>query len=204
MTTKYGFSNVREGLVEYLKGAYPTKWGDFETAKVLGEDVFGSPKPHPNAALNLFLEQDIRFALPFSAYRATLGGFSSLVSGEPGTALPRLTLASTVYGMDVTRGELSRLAHSTVCKMSLDGCCEGVCVLSAGNNPPERRTEALNRIYDAMVKEGKGDVLSSFSLGSIVCVNCAKTPEQAHRLWCAMIWAELPRIFGVGKSWEEV
>jgi len=72
MTTKYGLSAVREGLVEDLKAAYPTKWEDFETAKDLGEDAFGSPKPHPNAILNLFLEQRIEFALPFAAYRAGL------------------------------------------------------------------------------------------------------------------------------------
>ena len=53
MTAKYGFSDVREALVEHLKGAVPTKWEDFETAKILGENVFGLPKPHPNVVLNL-------------------------------------------------------------------------------------------------------------------------------------------------------
>ena len=72
MTTKYGFSDIREALVKDLKGAYPTKWEDFEPAKVLGENVFGSPEPHPNAVLNLFLEQRIKFALPFAACRAGL------------------------------------------------------------------------------------------------------------------------------------
>jgi len=74
MTTKYGFSDVREGLVEDLKRAYPTKREDPRTEKVLGEDIFGSPKPHPNAVLNLFLEQNIKFALPLATYRAALGG----------------------------------------------------------------------------------------------------------------------------------
>ena len=99
MTTKYGFSDVREGLVEDFKGAYPTKWEDFKKAEVLGEDVFGSPKPHPNAVLNLFLEQGIKFALPFSAYRAGLGGPSSLTSDGPGMVLPRLILTSIIEGM---------------------------------------------------------------------------------------------------------
>jgi hypothetical protein len=80
MTTKYGFSDIREALVEDLKVAYPTKLEDFEAAKVLGEDMFGSPKPHPNAVLNLFLEQRIKFALPFAAYRAGLHGPSALAS----------------------------------------------------------------------------------------------------------------------------
>ena len=54
MTTKYGFSRVRDQLVQDLKGAYPTKWEAYQAAEVLGEDVFGSPKPHPNAVLNLW------------------------------------------------------------------------------------------------------------------------------------------------------
>jgi len=83
MATKYGFTDVREQLIEDLNGAYPTDWDDFEVATVLGEEVFGSPQPHPNAVLNLFLEQKIMFALPFAAYRATLGGFPSLASDEP-------------------------------------------------------------------------------------------------------------------------
>jgi len=49
MATEYSFSDIREGLVEDLKGAYPTRLEDFETAGVLGEDIFGSPRPHPNA-----------------------------------------------------------------------------------------------------------------------------------------------------------
>jgi len=204
MTTKYGFSDVRDQLIDSIKGAYPTKWEGPGTAKVLGEDIFGSPKPHPNAVLNLFSEQGVKFALPFAAYRAGLGGLSSLTSDKPGTILLRPTLASTIYGMDVIRGGLAQLAHSVVCTMSLKECRDGACAASVGINPPGRKMKALNQIYDVMVKGGKGDVLFSLSLGNIVCMNCAKTPEQAYHLWCAMVWEGLPRIFGVGNSWEEV
>jgi hypothetical protein len=204
MTTKYGFSDVHDQLVDGIKGAYPTKWEGPVTTKVLGEDVFGSPKPHPNAVLSLFTEQRIKFALPFAAYQAAIGGFSSLISDKPGAVLPRHTLASTIYGMGVIRGGLTQLAHSVVCNISLEECRNRACVVNVGVSPPKRRMEELNKIYNAMVKEGTGDVLSSLSLGDIVCANCAKIPEQAHHLWCTMIWEELPRIFGVGKSWEEV
>ena len=204
MTTKYGFSDVREQLVDSIKGAYPTKWEDPRTGKILGEAVFGSPKPHPNAVLNLFTEQRIKFALPFAAYRAALGGFSSLTSDKLGTVLPPLTLASTIYGMEVIRSGLANLAHSVVCSMSLGVCRDEACVANVGLDPPERRMEVLNKIYGVMVKEGKGDVLFSHSFGNIVCANCAKTPEQAYHLWCGKMWEELPRIFGVGEGWEEV
>ncbi|KAF9646044.1 hypothetical protein BDM02DRAFT_319686 [Thelephora ganbajun] len=111
MTTKYGFFHVREQLIKDLKSAYPTKWEDFRTAKVLGEDIFGSPKPHPNAVLNLFEAQNVRFAIPFAAYRASVGGFSALISDKPGTVLPRHTLATTIHGMHVLRSMASHTAR---------------------------------------------------------------------------------------------
>ena len=205
MTAKYGFSDVREQLVDTIKGAYPTEWETSGTTKVLGEDVFGSSKPHPNVVLNLFLEQSIKFALPFAAYRAALGGLSSLTDNTPGAVLPPFTLASAIYGMEVIRGGLAHLAYLIVCSMSLKECLDEACVVNVDISPPKRRMEGLNKIYDAVVDEGKGDVLfSDFSLGSVVCANCAKILGQTYRHWRAEIWERLPRIFGVGVSWEEV
>jgi len=205
MATKYGFSNVREQLIDSIKEAYPTKWEDPGTGKVVGESIFGLPIPHPNAVLNMFMEQGVKFALPFAAYRAALGGFSSLTSDKPGTVLPRLALASTMYGMKVIRVGLAEFAHSVVCRMSLRECRDSACAASIGLNPARLRMEAPNKIYGAMVSEGhEGDVLFSRLPENIVCVNCAQTLEQAYHRWCEVIWKELPRIFGVGKSWEEV
>ena len=70
---------------------YTLEWEGFGTTKVLGEDVFRSPKPHPNVSLSLSLEQGIKLALQFPAHRAYLGSPSSLVSPVPGMALPSLT-----------------------------------------------------------------------------------------------------------------
>jgi len=56
MTAKYGYSNVRDQLFKDLKGAYPTKREAYQVAEVLSEGIFESPKPHPDAVLNLFLE----------------------------------------------------------------------------------------------------------------------------------------------------
>ena len=204
MTTKYGFSDVREQLIDSIKNAYPTKWEDFETARVLGEDVFGSPKPHPNAVLNLFTEQSIKSALPFAAYRAALGGFSSLTDDKPGTALPRLALASIMFGMELIRSRFAKLAHSVVCEMILEVCGDRTCLVSFDTRIPGTKMEALDQFYDDMIKEGKGDILSSLSLEGSVCAGCVRALERAYQPWRAKIWEELPRIFGVGKSWEEV
>lgn len=203
MATKYGFSDVHEQLIHILRGAYPTRWEAYQTADVHGEEVFGLPEPHPNAVLNLFLEQKVTFAIPLASYRAALGGFSSLLSNEPGAVLPRLALAFTVYGMDTIRTEVSQFAHSIVCNMGLKECREEGCVVNGGASSPDQRLEEQNKIYDALVKGGKGDVFS-FSLGDIACVGCAGEPENAYRVWCTTIWEDFPRIFGVGESWEDV
>jgi hypothetical protein len=204
MTTKYGFSDVRDQLVDGIKGAYPTKWEGFETGVVLGEDIFGSPKPHPNAVLNLFAERGVKFALPFAAYRAAMGGFSSLICDEPGAVLSRRTIASTVSGMERMRDGLAALVYLVVCNMVAQGCHDTACAMNVGVDPPERRKEGLGKIYRAMVTDRKNDGLSSLSLGDILCVNCAKTPERIYQRWCKTIWNDLPRMFGVGNSWEEL
>jgi len=159
MSTKYGLFVARTGLIEDLKGAYPAKWEDFEAAKVLGEDVFGSPKPHPNAVLNLFFEQRVGFALPFAAYRAGLGGPSALASDRPGITLPRLTLASIIHGMGEIRRVMTHAAHGIAYIGNLRVCPERDCVLNVGINPTERRMEALGRISDVLVKKSEGCVV---------------------------------------------
>jgi len=203
MATKYGFSDVREALVEDLRGAYPTKWEDFKAAKVLGEDVFGSPKPHPNAVLNLFLEQNIKFALPFAAYRASLGGFRALVSDRPGTLLPRLTLASIIHGMGLTRRSMTHVAYGIV-HSRFGVCPDGLCALGVGAGPTEGRREALKKVSDVMIGGSEGDMLSRPSLGTFVCVSCAEWLEKAY-VACRkdFVWAALPSLLGWG-GWEGV
>jgi len=205
MTTKYGFSNIRDQLVKNLKGAYPTEWEAYQTAGVLGEDMFGSPAPHPNAVLNLFMTQDVGFAIPFAAYRASLGGFSTLVSGETSTVLPRHTLASTIHG----RGEIQRVmtqAANTIAykECLLSACPYKACALNAGIKSMEQRMEALSRVHDAMIGERKGGVLSTPSLGGLACTKCTKEVEESHATWRKTCWELLPAIFLVAKQWDEV
>ena len=202
MTTKYGFSGAREGLVEDLKTAYPTKWEDFEKAKILGEDVFGSPKPHPNAVLNLFLEQRINFTLPFAAYRAGLGGPSALACDKPGTVLPRLILAFIIHGMGEIRRKMTHAAHGIAYLGNLRVCPQRVCILNFGIEPAERRTDTLRKISDVIVKKSEGDMLSSLSLGNLLCANCAKLLKDGHRdCRKQLVWARLPSLIG-WESWE--
>ena len=204
MTTKYGLSVAREGLVEDIKAAYPTKWEDFETTKVLGEDAFGLPKPHPNAVLNLFLEQRIKFALPFAAYRAGLGGPFALANDKPGTVLPRLILASIIHGMGEIRRMMTHAAHGIAYVGNLSMCPQMTCVLNFSTNSVERRAEALKKISDVIVKKSEGDMLSSLSLGNLLCAGCAKLLKNGHRdCRKQLVWARLPSLLGL-ESWEGI
>ena len=202
VVTKYNFPGVREHLFKDIKGAYPTKWEDFETAKILGEDVFRSPKPHPNAVLNLFTAQNVRFAIPFAAYRASLGGFPALMSSEPGTVLPRHTLASTIYGMGGIKSSMVHAAYTIAYKQNLPVCADKACVLSVGIMHIEWRKAALTKLFDVMRRQG--GVLSSPSFGDLACAKCAREIEVSHAAWRSNCWDLFPSIFSVAKCWDEV
>ena len=202
MATKYGFSDIRDQLIKDLKGAYPTKWEDFQSAKVLGEDVFGSPTPHPNAVLNLFEAQNVRFAIPFAAYRASIGGFLALMSDEPGTVLPRRTLATTIHGMHVIRTLASRAWRSITYAGDLRRCPDKTCVLNVGTNSIEKWLDVLGKIYDLTVDERKGDVLSTPSLNHLFCPKCAKNVEAVHATLRSIFWEKLASAFAVSDGWE--
>ena len=206
MATKYGFPNLREQLVDDVRDAYPTKWDVFEAAGVLGEDVFGSPKPHPNAVLNLFLEQRIEFALPFAAYRAGLGGpsASALASDTPGTALPPIVLVSITHGMGMMRRMAVLAAHRIAYAGDLGVCPERACIFSPGAKRTEQRMKALNDIFNVMVERSEGDMLSPLSLRTLVCIICARRLEKVYLDFRkGFVWAELPSLLGRG-SWDDV
>jgi len=202
MTTKYGFTDVRDQLTKDLKDAYPTEWERYQTVGVLGEDVFGSPKPNPNAVLGLFEAQNVRFAIPLAAYRASLGGFSSLMSDESGVVLSRRILASTIYSMERTRELMIRAAHAIAYKEKLLSVCpDGVqCVLNVGIRPMGRRMEALKKLYDAMIGERGGGVLSSPSLGDLTCAKCTREIETSHSAWRRVCWEVLLATFSATES----
>ena len=204
MATKYGFSDVREQLVGDLKGAYPTKREDFESTSVLGEDVFGSPKPHPNAVLNLFLEQNVKFASPFAAYRASLRELPTLISGEPGAVLPRLTLASIIRGREEILRVMAQAAHTIAYKDILPSVfCGNKCMLNRSIDLTNR-AEILAKIRGAMIGERKGGPLSTPSLESLACAGCIKKIEASHATWRSRCWELLPATFSVAKGWDEV
>ena len=205
MTTKYGFNDVRDQLLKDLRGAYPTRWEDFKAAKVLGEAIFGSPKPHANAVLNLFEAQNVKFAIPFAAYRASIGGFSALTSTQPGAVLPRPTLATTIHGMHVMRSMACRAARVIAYTGHLPVCSDKVCILKVGTNPTKKRMEALGKIYDSIIDEREGGMLTPPSLGRLLCAECTNIVEAVYVPWVrSCCWKELVSVFGVSNGWGDV
>ena len=204
MTTKYGFSDVRDQLIEDLEGAYPTKWGDFRNAKVLGEEVFGSPKPHPNAVLNLFEAQGVRFAIPSAAYRASFGGFHALMSDNPGTTLSRRTLASTIQGMHALSTLVSNVARIAAYGGNPSVCPDKACALNVDINPAEPRMKAVEKVYLAMIDKREGGLLSPPSLKHILCTRCAGRMEAAYAEYGSLFWESLPPVFNISRSWDSL
>ena len=202
MTTKYGFSSVRDQLVEDLSGAYPTKWEGFQGAKVLGEDVFGSPKPHPNAVLNLFEAENVGVAIPFAAYRASIGGVSALMSDKPGAVLPRRTLAATIHGMHVLRASASHAARVVVYYPLV--CPDKACALNVKISLAEERMAATEKVYSAVIGQREGGLLSSPALGHILCVKCAKDVEVAYITWGSAVWEKLAPAFNLSRGREDL
>ena len=197
MTTKYGLSNVRGQLVKDLEGAYPTKWEDFSSAKVLGEEVFGSPRPHPNAVLNLFEGQNLKFAIPFAAYRASVGGFVTLMSDKPGTVLPRRTLANTIHGMHILRSMAAHAARMVAYRADLWVCPDEGCALGINTSPIGPRIEMMGKIYEAMVDQRRGGVLSPPRLGHVLCVPCSERIAATHAEYSSACWERLAPVFNV-------
>ena len=203
MTTKYGFSDVRDQLTDDLRGAYPTKWEDFRGAKVLGEDVFGSPKPHPNAVFNLFEAQNVKFAIPFAAYRASIGGLQALMSDKPGTVLSRRPLASTIQGMNALSTSASNIARMVAYGCYPPKCPDKACTLSVDINPREERVEALEKIYSAMIDKREGGMLSPPFLEHL-CAKCKRRADASHAQWGSLLWENLPLVFGVSRGWDSL
>ena len=201
MTTKYGFLDVRDQLVKDLEGAYPTKWEDFRSAKVLGEDVFGSPKPHPNTVLNLFEAQNVKFAIPFAAYRCSIGGFQALMSDKPGTVLSRRTLSNTTHGFLNLSTAASHLARIVAYREHLSVCPYETCTRNVDINPGEKRMEALEKVYFAMIGKREGGLLNPPSLKHLLCTKCAMDMEVSHTKWGSLFWENLPPAFNLSLSW---
>jgi hypothetical protein len=59
VSTDYEMPNIRAQLLESIYDAYPESFEGLGPSVTLGESVFVGPEPHPNAVLNLFVQQNV-------------------------------------------------------------------------------------------------------------------------------------------------
>ena len=100
ITAKYKLPTVRSQLLEVIHDAYPDTFEGLAPSKSLGEGVFSGPTPHPNAVLNLFVQQNLTSALPMAYYMASRRGLDSLMDRrlpQSATLSPEI-LQSTIRG----------------------------------------------------------------------------------------------------------
>jgi len=138
---------------------------------------------------------------PFCPYRASIGGFSGLMSDGHGAVLSRRTLATTVHGMHVLRSSASDTVRMTVYGGCLQFCRDEECI---SNVEVEERAVAMERVYSAVTGQREGGLLSSPSLGHTICVKCAKPLEAAHATWGSAVWEKLPPAFNISRGWDDL
>jgi len=119
--------NFRVRSLETVSDAHSENPEGLEPSKTLGEDVFDGLKPHPDAALILFVQQTVTSALPMAYYMAARRGSDSLMDTRfpKNTTLSSQTLRSAMCGLTALREtELrktsNRLQKFQPCRLSPD------------------------------------------------------------------------------------
>lgn len=194
MTTKYKFQDIRSQIILDLLPAYPTQLSDYKTSSCLGEAVFGSPIPHANSVLDLFVKCKVSFALPFAYYRTCVTSDPASLSVMTGkTALPANTLKVALRGQARLKAEELQLAK----KLAFQDCRAWSC----SGRTPSSRARVFNWILPEAATQGgileKGDFT-----GSGYCSRCEETFEQGLSKAQEETWENLLSYFSLS-TWEK-
>ena len=206
MTTSYKIDNVREQLLEDLRDAYPKTFGAYEKSRTLGEKVFGTQKPHPNAVLKLFGTCNVAFALPFAYYRACTAGTLALTSVEPTLRLPPRVLAAAVVGQSRLKARELQVVRQFLFgrpakKFSCSGWfCPG---LHETNHKRSGLTSPYERLFNSISSQSSEvdmavSILENKGLADdAFCAKCLERFNAYLKGAREEIWASLPRMFGL-------
>jgi hypothetical protein len=202
---------VRSQLLEAVRDAYPETFEGLTPSRPLGESVFSGPTPHPNAVLNLFVQQKVTSALPMAYYMATRRGVGSLM----GRDLPRNAtlspdiLRSAIEGLmalrEVEFNETHRLIFgSKISRPCSTPACPSRTPTGTG------ASEAYQKVFDRIVGpsqlgmkvlqvpefyEDRGGNLQCVDPG--ICNSCVERWESGHAELRKKAWATLPDVFGL-------
>ena len=213
VSSHYEMTNLRARLLQTICQAYPKDFEGLDPSKALGENIFEEPKPHPNAVLNLFVQQKVTSALPVACYMAARRGLSSLMDTRlPSSAtLSGQTLRSAIQGLMALREmelkETHRIVFTTKDASNRVGCSSTDC--------PSRRSKGLldeetigahQRTFDRITGSAVGGtrVLQVLSESEFVedteskfCHVCVKKMQTAHAEVRRRAWVALPGVFGL-------
>ena len=213
VSTSYEIPNLRSRLLGAIRDAYPENFEGLDPSKMLGENVFDGPKPHPNAVLNLFVQQKVTSALPMAYYMAARRGLDSLMDTRlPSNAtLSGRTLRSAMRGLMALREmelkETHRIVFTVKDASNRTGCSSIGCPSRHPKGPMGAEiVGAYQRTFDRITGSADGgtkilQVLSASEFaednGSKFCRVCGEKMQGAHAEVRKKAWAALPEVFGL-------
>jgi len=200
--------DLRTQLLETIRDAYPENFEGLNPSKTLGENVFDGPKPHPNAVLNLFVQQKVTSALPMAYYMTVRRGSDSLMDARLPTSatLSGQTLRFAIRGLIALREmelkETDRIVFKTSNRV---GCSSTDCPSRhSGGRLDAEIIGTHQRTFDRITGSGvEGtrilQVLSGSEFGedteSKFCEVCVEKMQAAHGEVRRKAWAALPDVF---------
>jgi len=193
MATKYQFQEIRSQILLDLLPAYPTSFSEYKTSSRLGEMVFGTPPPHPNLVLNLFVTHKVAFALPFAYYRACItSGPASLATTTEELALPPDILKVALRGQAQLKMDEVKLAK----RLALQDCPGLMCFLHI----PAHRAKVFDWVLPVVSTQSGILERGDFS-GTGYCVQCSQRFVQELSKAKEDTWKKLPLYFSL-PLWE--
>ena len=211
ITAKYEMPAVRSQILEVVRDAYPETFEGLSPSKPLGERIFSGRTPHPNEALNLFVQQGLTSALPMAYYMATRRGPNSLIDSHlpRGATLSTKTLQSAIRGLMALRQVELNETHRLIFGPRGPQPCSP---LDCPSRTPigAAALEAYQKVFNHIVGssqlgtrvlevpefyENRGGVLQCIGPG--VCFGCVEKWESGHAELRKKAWAMLPDAFGL-------
>ena len=177
-----------------------------DPSTALGENVFSGPSPHPNAVLNLFVQQNLTSALPMAYYMAVRRGLDSLLDERlPESArLPPKILRRAMKGLLVLRE--MELTETRRLIFGSRSCSRPGCPSRDATGPgfSEAYHKIADRIVGSVELHAGTKLLQVLSLREICgddgfgfCKGCVEAWEAGHADVRKKAWAALPDVFGL-------
>ena len=207
IAAKYELSAVRSQLLDIVGDAYPATFGGLNPSKPLGENVFTGPIPHPNAVLNLFVQQKLTSALPMAYYMAARRGLDSLMDRRlPRSAtLSPEVLQTAVRGLMALREIELKETHRLIFGSAISHPCSSLKCPSRDSAGP-RGTDVYQMVVDQITDRSQSGtrILQVLSVTDVCggdrhgfCGDCVGRWEVGHAEVREKVWAALPAVFGL-------